>query len=103
MQRTLEITLTETYTYIPPIISKASLPLAPYFQEKYPTQKPIGKTDLSIASCLLAWLPYSKGFYPLQKPLPWYLVFSVVQQANRAHLLCYTIKHPLLSLAEDGI
>ena len=35
--------------------------------EEKKKKKPIRERALSTASCLLAWLPYSKGFFSLQK------------------------------------
>ena len=66
----------ETSPSFPPNISEPPPHLAPYFHNKYPTQKPIGETDLSFASCLLAWLPCSKGFLLLQKT---FVSFGLVQ------------------------
>lgn len=71
----------------PPNVSELPPHLAPYFHNKYPTQKPIGETDLSFASCLLAWLSFSKAFLLLKKT-------SVAGQ--RSHLFCFTSFQPAL-------
>ena len=48
----------------------------------------MGETDLSIASCLLSWLPHCKAFPLCKRLLPHYLVFPLCSR-QQAHLLGY--------------
>lgn len=77
-----------------PVTSRQSfqslLPLwRPAFTADIPLMGPTGQTDLSLASCLLAWPPCSKAFPLSRRPLPPYLVFLSCS-GQQAHLLGYT-------------
>lgn len=46
-----------------------TLPPIPHFPDTYPTKKPLGETDPSFVSCLLAWLPCNKVPSFCKRPL----------------------------------